>query len=298
MQAQSILAPRIAGEQLGSLTITFLAHAGSRVKKGDLLAEFDRTAQTRDFLDQQAKASDQNDKLLEAQAKEIADKATDETDIKQAEDALSKAQLEMEKSEILSRIDAEKAQENLDEAQATLAQLKDTFELKRKAAAASIRILEIQSDATRRAMQHAQANAALMQIHSPIDGVVVFNTIWKEGKMGEVQDGDQVRAGVAFMQVVDPAAMEVQARVNQEDVLALSVGEPAQVHLDAYPDLVFPGRLESIDPMGQTSDLSSKVRSFTATFSIQGSDPKLMPDLSAAVEIGYPGRNTAAGAPR
>jgi multidrug efflux pump subunit AcrA (membrane-fusion protein) len=293
VQAQSILAPRIAGEQLGTLTITFLAPAGSRAKKGDLLVEFDRTAQIRDFMDQQAKVSDQDDKVLEAQAKEIADRATDETDITQAEDALSKAQLEMEKSEILSRIDAEKARENLEEAQATLAQLKDTFALKRKAAAASIKILEIQSDATRRAMEHAKANAALMEIHSPIDGIVVFNTIWKQGNMGEVQDGDQVRPGVAFMQVVDPAAMEVQARVNQEDVLALSIGESARVHLDAYPDLVFPGRLEAIDPMGQAGDFSPKLRQFTATFSIQGTDPKLMPDLSAAVEVNSSGQNAA-----
>lgn len=297
VQAQSILAPRIAGEQLGSLTITFLSPAGSRVKKGDMLAEFDRTAQMRDFIDQQAKVSDQDDKVQEAQAKEIADRASDETDLKEAEDALSKAQLEMEKSEILSRIDAEKAKENLDEAQATLAQLKETFALKRKAAAASIRILEIQRDATRAAMLHAQANAALMQVHSPIDGIVVFNTIWKEGKMGEVQAGDQVRAGVSFMQVIDPATMEVQARVNQEDVLALSVGQRVRVHLEAYPDLVFPGRLESIDPMGQPGDFSSKVRLFTTTFSIQGSDPKLMPDLSAAVEIASPNQNAVKGAP-
>jgi multidrug resistance efflux pump len=283
--AQAILAPQIAGENLSTLTITFLAPAGSHVKKGDLLAEFDRTAQLRDSMDQQAKVSDQNDKVLEAQAKEIADRATDETDIKQAEDALSKAQLEMQKVEILSRIDAEKAKENLDEAQATLAQLKETFDLKRKAAAASIRILEIQRDATERALQRAQANAARMQIRSPIEGIVVFNTIWKQGNMGEVQSGDQVRPGVPFMQVVDPGAMEVQAKVNQEDLLALSVGQPARVHLDAYPDLVFPGRLESIDPMGQPGDFSAKLRTFTATFSILGTDPKLMPDLSAAVEV-------------
>ncbi len=295
VQAQSILAPRIAGEQLGTLTITFLVPAGSRVKKGDPLAEFDRTAQMRDFLDQQAKLSDQGDKVLEAQAKEISDRATDETEMKQAEDALSKAQLEMEKSEILSRIDAEKAKENLEEAQATLALLRDTFPLKRKSAAASIRILEIQRDATRRAMEHAQANAALMQIHAPIDGIAVFNTIWKQGSMGEVQDGDQVRPGVAFMEVVDPAAMEVQARVNQEDVLALSIGEAARIHLDAYPDLVLPGRLESIDPMGQPGDFSSKLRAFTATFSIQGADPKLMPDLSAAVEVSPAAQGAAAG---
>jgi HlyD family secretion protein len=292
VQAESVVAPQIAGENIGALTATYLAAAGSHVKKGDLLAQFDRTAQMRDFLDQQAKVSDEDDKVLEAQAKEIADKATDDTDITQAEDALSKAQLEMQKVEILSRIDAEKDKENLDEAQATLAQLKDTYALKRKAAAASIRILEIQRDATRRAMEHAQANAALMEIHSPIDGIVVLPTIWKGSSMGEVKDGDQVRPGVPFMQVVDPSAMEeVRAHINQEDLLAVQVGEPVRVHLDAYPDLVFPGRLESIDPMGQPGDLSPKLRYFVARFSIQGTDPRLMPDLSAAVEI-----STAGGA--
>lgn len=285
VQSESIVAPQIAGETVSSLTVTFLAPAGSRVKKGDLLAEFDRTAQMRNFLDQQAKVSDEDDKVLEARAREIADKATDETDITQAADALSKAQLEMEKVEILSRIDAEKAKQTLDEAQATLAQLKDTFALKRKAAAASIRILEIQRDATREAMQHAQANAALMQIHSPIDGIVVLPTIWKGASMGEVKDGDQVRPGVPFMQVVDPSAMEVHAHINQEDLLALQVGQPVRVHLDAYPDLVLPGRLESIDPMGQRGDLSQKMRYFAAVFSIEGADPRLMPDLSAAVEV-------------
>jgi multidrug resistance efflux pump len=42
--------------------------------------------------------------------------------------------------------------------------------------------------------------------------------------------------------------MEVRVKVNQEDVLALEVGQTAQVHLDAYPDLIFRGQLESIDP--------------------------------------------------
>jgi multidrug resistance efflux pump len=285
VQARAILAPLLAGQQVSTLTITRMAPNGTRVKRGDLLAEFDRQAQLRDFMDKQAESSDENDKVLEAQAKEIADRAKDETDIVQAEDSLSKARLEMQKIDILSRIDAEETRENLDEAEATLTQLKETFSLKRKAAQASIRILEIQRDRTRETMLHAQANAALMQIRSPIDGIVVYNTIWKEGTMGEVQEGDQVRPGVPFMQVVDPAAMEVQVKVNQEDLLSLSPGQTARVYLDAYPDLVLQGQLESIDPMGQRGDFSSQLRTFTANFSIQGSDPRLMPDLSAAVEI-------------
>jgi multidrug resistance efflux pump len=294
VQARSIQAPLLAGQQVGTLTITRLAHSGTRVKQGDLLVEFDRQAQLRDFVDKQAQSSDENDKVLEEQAKEAAAKAKDETEIVQAESSLRKAELEMQKVELLSRIDAEKAQEDLDEAQATLAQLKETFELKRKAAQAAIRILEIQRDRTRETMLHAQANAALMQIRSPIDGIVVFNTIWKQGNMGEVQEGDQVRPGVAFMQVVDPALMEVRVAVNQEDLLALKVGQRATVHLDAYPDLQFQGELQSIDPMGKNGDFSAKLRNFAASFSIKGNDPRLMPDLSAAVDVQPASDNIAA----
>ena len=290
--ARSIQAPLIAGSTVGTLTITKLVASGTRVKAGDLLVDFDRQAQLRDAIDKQAQSDDENEKVVEEQAKEAAARAKDETEITQAENALAKAKLEMEKVELMSRIDAEKAQEDLDEAQATLAQLKETFELKRKAAQASIRILEIQRDRTRETMLHAQANSALMQIHAPIDGIVVFNTIWKQGNMGEVQEGDQVRPGVPFMQVVDPAIMEVHVPVNQEDLLGLKIGEKAHVHLDAYSDLVFDGQLESIDPMGTPGDFSSKLRKFSATFSIQGHDPRLMPDLSAAVDVsdsGAPG---------
>lgn len=285
VESRSILAPLLAGQQTGTLTITWLVPNGTRVKPGDLLVEFDRAAQIRDAMDKQAQSSDENDKVLEAQAKEIADSAKDETDIVQAEDSLRKAQLEMRKISIVSRIDAEKTREDLDEAQATLAQLKETFSLKRKAAAAAIRSLEIERDRTRATMLHAQANAALMEIHSPIGGIVVLNSIWKEGNMGEVQEGDQVRPGVPFMQVVNPSTMEVQVKVNQDDLLALRAGQPARVYLDAYPDLNFSGHLESVDPMGQPGDFSPGMRTFAATFSLVGSDPRLMPDLSAAVEI-------------
>lgn len=298
VEARSIQAPLIASQQVGTLTITRLIPTGTRVKQGDLLVEFDRQTQLRDFIDKQAQSDDENQKVLEEQAKEAAARAKDETEITLAENALSKAKLEMEKVELLSRIDAEKAQEDLDEAQATLAQLKETFDLKRKAAQASIRILEIQRDRTRETMLHAQANSALMEIHAPIDGIVVFNTIWKQGNMGEVQEGDQVRPGVPFMQVVDPSIMEVQVPVNQEDLLGLKLGQKAHVHLDAYSDLIFEGQLESVDPMGRTGDFSPKLRSFSATFSIKGHDPRLMPDLSASVEVNPASADSGGGGSR
>ena len=180
------------------------------------------------------------------------------------------------------------------EAKATYDQLRETFDLKRKAAQAAIRILEIQRDRTKQTMEHAKANADLMQIRSPLDGVVVLNTIWKQGTMGEVQEGDQVRPGVPFMQVVYPAAMQVRILANQEDFPALQVDQTAKIHLDAYPEMLFQGKIDQISPIGENGDFSNRLRNFAVVVSIQGNDPKLMPDLSAAVDVDIAAHRTEA----
>jgi HlyD family secretion protein len=295
VRMRAVIAPLLSGERAGTLTITKLAANGIRVKQGELLAEFDRQSQIREFIDKQAEYQKLGNQVMEEQAKEIAARAKDETEIKQAESSLNKAELGMQKRELLSNIDAEKAQEAMEEAQATLRQLRETFDLKRKAALAAIRLLEIQRDRAAQVMQHAKSNADLMQIRSPLDGVVVLNTIWKQGRMGEVQEGDQVEAGVSFMQVVDPTLMQVRTFANQEDFLRLQIGQTAKVHLDAYPELVFSGRLEEMAPVARSGEFSSKLRAFTAIFSISGNDARLMPDLSAAVDLDHPAQGSAAG---
>ncbi len=292
---RAIVAPMLEGQQFGTLTITRLSPSGTRVRKGDLLVDFDRQAQMRDLIDKQDAYQNLANQAIQEQAKEDVARSKDETEIQQAESDLSKAMLETRKVELLSRIDAEKAQQTLDEAKATLHQLRATFDLKRKSAHSAVRLLEIQRDRAQQVMEHARANTELMKIKSPIDGVVVLNTIWKQGKMGQVQEGDQVRAGMTFMQVVDPSSMQVRAFVNQEDFVTLQFGDTAHIHLDAYPELVLPGKLVEMAPTARGGDFSSKLRSFAVVFSIGGSDPKLMPDLSAAVDVNL---STQAGGAR
>ncbi len=285
VQAISIGAPRIAGSTIEQLTITKLLPAGTKVHKGDVLVEFDAQPQIKAFLDKQAEYKDLVDQIAHKQADAAAAQAKDQADLRQAQDALDKAQLEVQKNEIVSRIDAEKNNEALQEAQANLKQLRTTFDLKRLAAEADIHDFEIQRDRAQEIMTHAQDNQQRMRVVSPIDGTVVLNTIWKGGSMGRVEEGDQVYPWFAFMQVVDPSAMEVRIKVNQEDVLALDPADPATVHLDAYPDLSFPAKLTELAPVSETGDFSDKVKTFDATYRIAGSEPRLTPDLSAAVDV-------------
>src|SRR6266478_5673585 len=163
-----VLAPRLEGAQVVSMVITKLAPAGTHVNKGDILVEFDPQAQTKDYLDKKSTYENLVGQVAQKEAEENIARAKDDTAMKQAEDELKRAQLELQKNEIVSRIDAEKNQEALDEAQAALKQLTETYQLKRAAAAAAIRIQEIQRDRALEAMRYGQGNAAKMVVHSPM----------------------------------------------------------------------------------------------------------------------------------
>jgi multidrug efflux pump subunit AcrA (membrane-fusion protein) len=133
-----VLAPRLEGAQVGSMVITKLAPAGTHVTKDDVLVEFDPQAQTKDYLDKKSTYDNLVSQVAQKQTDEEIARAKDDTAMKQAEDELKRAQLEIQRNEVVSRIDAEKNQEAVDEAQATLKQLKETYQLKRAAAVAAI----------------------------------------------------------------------------------------------------------------------------------------------------------------
>ena len=285
VKSYSIAAPRLMGAQSWQLTITKMVPSGTPVKKGDLLVEFDRQDQIKNFMDRKADYMSLVDQIQKKKADQATTLAQDQTAVKQAEDALLTAQLEMRKNEVISHIDAEKNRENLEQAEATLKQLRQTFDLKRKAAAADLKDLEIQRDRNHEAMLFAQTNSSKLSINAPMSGLAVLNSIWKGNGMGEVQEGDQVRPGLPFMQVVNPDTMEIRAQVNQADVSLLTAGQPVQVRLDAYPGLAFAGNVEQIAAIGETSSQSDRVHYFPVIFSVRGNDPRLMPDLSAAVDI-------------
>ncbi len=284
-QSYVVAAPTLTGGGLGSLIITKMAPAGAKVKGGDLLAEFDRQAQIKNAQDKQSEYEDLVEQIKKSQADQAIAQAKDESELHQAEDAVRSAELETRRNEVVSKIDAEKNLTNLEEAQARLKQLQETFQLKNEARLAAVRVLEIQRDRSRAAMLHSQDNAAKMAITAPLDGVVVLNNVWKGNAPGEIAEGDEVRPGVPFMQVMNPRSMEVRARINQADVPWLDIGLPVKIHLDAYPGLVLTGKLQRLAAIGVTSNLSDKVRTFTGLFEIDGSDPRLMPDLSAGIDV-------------
>jgi HlyD family secretion protein len=286
VQATTIAAPRLAGQNQNSLVIMRLIKAGTTVKPGDPLVEFDRQEQIRNALDRKAELNDFDQQIKKRLADEAAAKASDDSTLKQAESTLERARLELLKNDMLPKLQAEKNTLAFEEAQAKLKQLQETYNLKREAAAADIRIIEIRRARAEATMKQAEGNAERMLIASPLPGVAVIKTTFKNGgNMVEFMEGDEVRPGQAVIEVVNPAVMRVRARVNQADMNELRQGQPVRVGLDAYPDLSFSGTVDQISPIGQQSTLSPKVRNFIVLVLVNGAHPNLMPDLTASLDV-------------
>ena len=286
VQATTIAAPRLAGQNNNSLVIMRLIKAGTTVKPGDPLIEFDRQDQQRNALDRRAELNDFEQQIKKREADEVAARATDDSTLMQAGSTQEKARLELVKNDMLPKIQAEKNNLAFEEAQAKLKQLQETYELKRRAATADIRILEIRRERAETNMNQAESNAERMLITSPLPGVAVVKTTFKNGgNMVEFMEGDEVRPGQAVVEVVNPAVMRVRARVNQADMNDLRVGQTVRVGLDAYPDLTFSGTVDQVSPIGQQSTLSPKVRNFIVLVLVKGAHPNLMPDLTASLDV-------------
>ncbi len=286
IQSYNVLAPRLPGRSgWGDLTITRLVAAGTRVKPGDLLLEFDRQGQIRNFLDTQREYLTQVEQIKKKSAEIVAAKAKDDTELKAAENDVEAAKWEMQRNEVIARIDAEKNLQNYEEAKAKLQALRTTYDLKRLAAQAELRVLEIQSLHNKMSMTHSQNNMEKMVIRANMEGIVVLSQIWKGQNMGEVQEGDSIHPGSSILQLVNPSMMQVRARINQADFLFMKMDQEATISLDAYPGLVFKGRLRQVAPIGVPNNLSNRIRTFVALFDLEGSDPRMMPDLSAAIDV-------------
>jgi HlyD family secretion protein len=146
-------------------------------------------------------------------------------------------------------------------------------------------LLEIKRDREKLSMDQARINYERLIVKAQASGMVAYQPFWKSSKIGTVQEGDQVWPGLVFMQIVDTSAMAMRAHVNQLDAKHIQVGGAADIHLDAYPDMLLKGRVASISPLGQNGAYGDKMRSFSVWFTILGGDPRLIPDISASADV-------------
>lgn len=273
-----------AGGMGNRLTLVTLVVNGSRVKKGDTLAEFDNTRQEDEKLEVESKYDELGHQVKQKIAQNQSDAEKRISDLKQAEADLAKANIQLKKGPVLADVERVKNQIKAESAQARVESLKKSHAARLRAEAAAAQILQLQQGRQNVLLDRAKSNLDKLVVKAPLEGMVALENIWKGGTMGHPREGDLLFPGQPLLKIFDPTEMVVDVQAGEPDNARLRAGVEAKVQLDAYPGLTFDAVFVSSSPVATTA-LGSPVKNFNARFRLKASDPRLLPDLSAAVLI-------------
>lgn len=279
--------PMLRGPESGKAMILMkAAKPGSFVKKGEIIAEIDAQA-TKDHVDDVADLIKQAESdILKRKAEQQVEWESLQQTLRTARSAMEKARLDAKTTVLLTEIERELLKLNLEEAEARYAQLQKDLQFHKASFDAEIRILQMTRERQQRHHDRHASDLAKFTMYAPMDGLIVMQQTWRGGELGQVQEGDQLGPGQSFMKVVNTASMQVNGEANQAETNELRVGQPAVIRLDAFPGLQFNGHIYSIGALARGGfGQSEYLHTIPVSIQIEGSDPRLIPDLSAAADV-------------
>lgn len=231
------------------------------------------------------------------------DPAQYQAGVSRAEAALSQAkasQAQMQANLIRTRRDLERilalrARDSL----LVSAQQVDDSETALEVAEAQLRSAEFGVNQAEASLEEAQDRLSKTIIRAPMAGKVTRLNV-EEGET--VIIGTMNNAGSLILTISDLSVIEVVVQVDETDVPQVALGDSATVHIDAFPDRDFTGRVteignSAIRPPSQQVAGQQAAIDFEVVITLDPTDAELRPDLSATADIVTDVRDDALSVP-
>lgn len=128
-------------------------------------------------------------------------------------------------------------------------------------------------ESAKASLSEAKENLAKTDVRSPMDGTVTSLCISK----GERVVGTSQMAGTIMMEIADLERMELVCSVSQNDILRISVGDTANICVDAFGQMKFKGIVCSI--------ASNAKKDFEVRIAIVSHENRFRPGMRADADI-------------
>jgi RND family efflux transporter MFP subunit len=145
-------------------------------------------------------------------------------------------------------------------------------------------VAEATASLERKQLERLQTQIQLCEIAAPTDGTLVYS----HGQKDPLEPGDTVHFKQKLFTITDLDRMQVQAFVHESDVKKVRVGLPAEVRVDALPNLALQGKVEDIADFydGTRHWLSGGVKEYETIVAIDGvPEGGLKPGMTCQVQI-------------
>jgi hypothetical protein len=281
--SEVLTAPMVGGD----LPITSLREPGELVKPGDVVVEFDTTAQEYNLREAQADLAEAEQQVIKAQAD--AQASLEEAHYQTLSTAadVKTAELEVRKNPILAAVPARQNEIALEAAKNKKLQADKDYANKKATAEAGIAIQKAAVEKSRVLAEQAQRQIDTMVLKAKSAGYVAIqlnsnqNTLYYGQQLPEFQVGDAARGGQAVAQIPDMSNWEVSASIPELDRGHLDAGQKVTIRAAAIPGREFRGHVKSL---GGTSG-SAWDRRFECRIALDDTGPELRPGMTSNIQI-------------
>lgn len=282
------------------LVLIYLPESGSFIKEGQVVARIDGQAVQDHLDDVEAMLLQAELDLRKRQAVHAEESEAVAQRVRVAKANLEKARLDLRTLEVKSLIDREKLKLAAEEALAVYQDAQRALTLVADRQHAELRLLDLARERQERHRNRHREDVRRFTIHAPMDGQVVLKTVMRAGNQAQVRVGDELGTGQPFLRVVDLSSMQLDATLNQAESELVHIGQPATVRFDAFPDLVLEAHVESVGALALSGGrrISNYVRQIPVRLSIEGSDSRVIPDLTASADVVFAQQDEALIVPR
>lgn len=125
-----------------------------------------------------------------------------------------------------------------------------TAEANYNAAKQNIRSLQANVQSTQTGLSRANKDLGRTTIVAPMSGVISSLKV----KKGESVAGSAFNVGTEMMTVADMSVLEVRVDVGENDIVKISIGDSADIGVDAYPNRKFKGVVTKIASSTKTAN--------------------------------------------
>jgi multidrug resistance efflux pump len=283
-----LTAPAVGG---GALQITRLSDGRLPVKKGDVVLEFDPSEQRYKLEQSRSELLQAEQEIAKAKADAAVLAAQDKVALLKARFDVRQAELDVQKKEIVSAIDGAKNDAALQQAKRLLDELEKDVESHTASGQASIYLSQEKYIKAKLEMNQAQQNIDRMRVTAPMDGLISIQKnmdasggfFFTGMSLPDYRAGDQAQSGSAIAQVVDPAGLELTAKIGERERSNIKAGEAVQVVFDALPGKQFQGTVGSVGGMAtrQFFDDNNAGGTFSVSIQLANLDPRLRSGMTA-----------------
>jgi RND family efflux transporter MFP subunit len=270
-------------EGLWDFKIARLVDEGIHVKAGDMLIEFDGQEVNRRLTEQQAEKDKAEEELNKRKLEYDIQLRDLRIRVEEARVALEKARHKAEvDATLMSSNDFRQAQIQLEQAAAEDQHLNEKLKATGQMMKAELAALETSLEKARRRLAELQAQQSALKITAPSDGVVIFKRDWNGEKK---QVGQSAWRMEIIMQIPDLSTLRLEAMIEESSAGGVSVGQKAQVRLDAFPELQLKGKVTSVGTVLRTKRWDTPVKVIDAIIDFEYKGEKLLPGMTATAQI-------------